>query len=558
MYDETPRMKAFQKEIQTHISLIRQISDSVSLKYKEIFADTMKYHFRKRRGILNGLGTIWKSITGNLDASDGEYFNECINKVSRDEREIENLLKNQISVTTSVIKNFNATIQSLQIDEQTFNADIDEIHKSIADISDILAFNNAQIKILSLCETLMESYTFLENSLSEIINAVAFARLKILHSSIITPADLIDSLKGISQSLQKANLPLPVYSSSIAQYIDIIELEAYQSDTKIVFVLKVPLVEPESYTLYHLYPIPILDNHTEFHHIIPTTRTFIARDDDSMLYVSLRDLKMCKNLRPNQKICSDVLPYPIDSDSICEAQLLKRTVFTLPRTCQVSLLYATDYNVEEIDHNLWLVTISEPLPVTIKCSGKEVLTKIIKTNSLLKLQPGCNSFIGSTRVQAKYIVEKYENITYKNFPVQIPFKCCEHMPGKPYVPRLKPLKLNKIDTDDLKIAQHKLDQYSDELDKMMNQPFIEKHSSWFTVLTITLVIVLAVLYFSCKCRRRRFPRIAAAPANDEDSPSPSTPLQRSIKRKSLCSILPKRRPSVKPQDLSEEMELRET
>lgn len=558
IYDETPRMKAFQKDILTHVSLIKQISESVNLKYREIFADTMKYYYRKRRGILNGLGTIWKSITGNLDASDGDYFNECINRVSRDEREIETLMKNQISVTTSVIKNFNATIQNLQIDEQTFNKDIEEIHKSLMDISDLLAFNDAQIKVLDLCETLMESYTFIENFLSEIINSIAFARLGVLHSSIINPLDLLNSLKEISQSLQKTNLPLPVYSSYIARYIDLIELEAYQSDTKIVFVLKIPLIEPESYTLYRVYPIPILDNHTEFHHIIPITRSYIARDDDSMLYVTPQDLKKCKNLNINQKICPDLLPYPIDSDSICEAQLLRRTTSTLPKTCQVSLLYASDYNVEEIDSNLWLISISGPLPVTIKCIDKEVITKIIKTNSLLKLQPRCSSFIGSTRVQAKYLVDKHENLTYKSSPVQIPFKCCEHMPAKSAIPQLKPLRLNKINTDDLKIAQHKLDHYSEELDKMIHQPFIERNMSWFIILTICVVISLMVLYAMYKCRRKRFPRITAKPADDDDDPQlpPTTPLQ-GVTKKISRSILPKRRPSFRARDLTEELELSE-
>lgn len=101
-------------------------------------------------------------------------------------------------------------------------------------------------------------------------------------AQFITPLDLIDSLKQISHSLHKNKLPLTVYTSSIAKYIDIIELEAYQSDSKVVFVLKIPLVDPETYTLYHSYPIMIPDNRTGFQHIISTIQKYIARDDDSM------------------------------------------------------------------------------------------------------------------------------------------------------------------------------------------------------------------------------------------------------------------------------------
>ena len=72
----------------------------------------------------------------------------------------------------------------------------------------------------------------------------------------------------------------------------------------------------------------------------------------------------------------------------------------------------------------------------------------------------CNGFIGSTRIQGKYLVEKYQNITYRNHVVSVPVKCCEHLPPKPYIPHIKPIKQSKIDIGDLNIAQHKLDKYS--------------------------------------------------------------------------------------------------
>ena len=49
----------------------------------------------RNNSIINGIGTIYKSITGNLDLSDGEYFNDCMDKTTRNEHEIEALLKNK-------------------------------------------------------------------------------------------------------------------------------------------------------------------------------------------------------------------------------------------------------------------------------------------------------------------------------------------------------------------------------------------------------------------------------------------------------------------------------
>lgn len=532
-------MNAFHAEVKVHISLLNQISNSIKSKFDEVFQDTKRY----KRGILDGIGTIFKSITGNLDASDGEYYSNCINKLNNDEHQLENLIKNQISVTTSVIKNFNSTIQKLRIDEETFNKDIKEIEKSIISMTDKLDLVYVKLKFLGICEQLMESYLYIEDNLNDVLNSVTFARLKIIHSSIITPGDLITSLQEISQNLHRNNLPLPAKSSKIAQYLDIIELEAFQSNSNLVFVLKIPLVEPQTYTLYRLYPIPILDNRTGLHHILPITNKYIAKDDDSLMYVSVPDPSICKPLFFGTKLCSNLFAYPIDNDAACEARLFKN-LQSLPQNCQTSLVYSQGYNVQELETNMWLTVISEPLHITISCPKRSSITEIIYKNSILKLQPGCSAFIGITKVQASS-----NNILVTNYnphPVLIPYDCCSKLPDKPELPKLKPLKLNHLNVEELEIAKHKLDQYSRDLDDLINQPFVEKHHSWFTYFIITLIICIIILYVSCKCRRRR--RLAIL----SSSGSPPPPPKPSRRFRSLTSILPRRRPSIHPEEGPEE------
>uniref|UniRef100_A0A6P7GUK3 Uncharacterized protein LOC114346648 n=1 Tax=Diabrotica virgifera virgifera TaxID=50390 RepID=A0A6P7GUK3_DIAVI len=204
--------------------------------------------------------------------------------------------------------------------------------------------------------------------------------------------------------------------------------------------------------------------------------------------------------------------------------------------------------------NLWLITVSDPLPITIKCESREVKSEIINTNHVLKLQPTCDAFIGSTRVHSQKLIDAYDNVTYKSHPVQIPFNCCNHFPDKIHLPDLKPLKLSKINTEDLEIAHHKLNQYSEELDKLINEPFVNKHMSWFTILTITVIVTLVVIYILCKCRSKRRFKIGIANTNDNDHPPspprhPETAFARNWKK-----ILPRRRPSIHLSDSIDEEE----
>lgn len=87
----------------------------------------------------------------------------------------------------------------------------------------------AKLKLFEMCESLLENYIFLKYNVDDAIDPITFSRLKILHSSIITPQDLVTSLQQISESFKKNNLPLEAKHSIQAEYLNIIELEAFQT-----------------------------------------------------------------------------------------------------------------------------------------------------------------------------------------------------------------------------------------------------------------------------------------------------------------------------------------
>lgn len=125
-----------------------------------------------------------------------------------------------------------------------------------------------------------------------------------------------------------------------------IGLYALQKDSRIIFVLRIPLVESETFKLFQIFPLRIQDEGTGLHHVILTLEKCIARNYDSMFYIPLPNIEKCKDLHFTTKLCEDSLPLPIDRNAICEAQLLKYQL-QLPQLCQSSLILAQDY-VKEI------------------------------------------------------------------------------------------------------------------------------------------------------------------------------------------------------------------
>lgn len=146
-------------------------------------------------------------------------------------------------------------------------------------------------------------------------------------------------------------------------------------------------------------------------------------------------------------------------------------------------------------------TVSHQLPVTTICPTKDPETKIVKENSLLKLQPQCNSFIGTTRVFATN--EEQNDTIHTNLIIpEIAYDCCEHLPNKEDLPHLKPIRINYLNLDELNTAQEKLNDYNNELNEIINEPFARRH--WNTITYVLIVCAcLFVLYVFYKCCRKR-------------------------------------------------------
>lgn len=547
--------KSFAVDLNTHISLLQQISNEIANKFEEVELDT-NTRPRRKRGLINAVGSVFKFLTGNLDSTDGEYYNNCINKIEKDEHELEILMKKQIMVVTSVIKSFNTTLRKFQLDEELFNKDLKQIEASIHDIYDDINLIETKLKVLQICQNLMESYTFIQNELNDILNAITFSRLKIIHTSIITPKDLLSALRTIAQSLDKNNLPLPIREAKVATYLELIELSAFQTMTRLIFVLNIPLTEPEMYTIYRLYPIPIPDNRTKLHYILPTIQKYIAKSDDSDQFILMSEIDSCKEVMYNVKLCKNLYSYPIDSNSICEAQLLKTQIINkLPENCQPISIYAQEYKIQLLKENIWLIAVTEQIPITIKCNNIDPISKIIDKNVIMTLQPNCLAFVGTTRVQALLNKVSEWHYNYSNV-IQVPFNCCQDYPenSHKYID-LKPIKLSQLNLDDLEIAKHKLDQYSKTLDDIIEEPFIKKYTPWFTYFFAVLVIIFVICYFCYKKRKRAFRIGIETSSNSPPHPPPPRQPTISLIGTSLRKVLPRRRPSVR---LSEPVENEET
>lgn len=78
--------------------------------------------------------------------------------------------------------------------------------------------------------------------------------------------------------------------------------------------------------------------------VLSISQKYIAKEDNSLMYISVRDLSASKQLGKDQKLCLELFAYPIDLNAMCESQLVKEFI-SVPNSCESSFISSPGYNV---------------------------------------------------------------------------------------------------------------------------------------------------------------------------------------------------------------------
>lgn len=72
---------------------------------------------RRKRGLFNSIGQALKVVTGTMDADDQQYYEEKINTIALDNRQIYQLEKDQLTIIQSTLWGVNKTTLEMKRNE---------------------------------------------------------------------------------------------------------------------------------------------------------------------------------------------------------------------------------------------------------------------------------------------------------------------------------------------------------------------------------------------------------------------------------------------------------
>ncbi|KAJ0179567.1 hypothetical protein K1T71_005279 [Dendrolimus kikuchii] len=334
----------------------------------------------KRAAWIGGIGTLSKTIFGTLDEDDAVKYDNAIQSIQNNEKSLGSLIKENILVTTSTLSKFNETLHKIKINEARLNEGIDKLSLQLKNLSFITEELKIKANINLILKSLETSVLTLSFQLEDLTNAIMFSSQNILHPAVLPPTQFyIHVLMNISNVV------------------------CYSLNNKIVFILRIPLVSPKEYSLYHNIALPTPHNimkPNSFSFIIPSSK-YIAMTKDKSEYCTLESLKECRVISAREFICDVITVYPTSANPSCESELISNVISTLPTQCQTDFIYGDLDLWKPLSNNNWIYVQSQNNKLYIECPKQKSLELNIVGTGILNIPNNCFAYCKSTKLIPK-------------------------------------------------------------------------------------------------------------------------------------------------------------
>lgn len=349
--------KAAENNEELHRAYKDQIENSLNLISKKIVFIAPRHRFR--RGFINGLGSIIKTITGNLDYEDAIKFENELSNLRNSIHSIDSSQKQTLFIAKHAVEEFSKQIELLDINQKKLGAMLKNATFSNNLIVSRLHFLDLYIQIDFSLQILLDKLVILED-------AMTFAQLEVMHPSIISPHSLIREMLNI----QKINQFRSVDNISIKNIHSIeksIGVKAYSTDNTLTFILEIPSTDPNPFDLIHLYSIPDKQNLT----IIPKSK-YLALGTNEYSYLE----EDCKKITQDVQLCTSLNTQPVEKSEDCIISLIKHE----SKNCTRAKMDLKQGKIQKLQDNKWLIILKEEQILRTLCGRKSDYKKITGIN----------------------------------------------------------------------------------------------------------------------------------------------------------------------------------
>ncbi|XP_026743758.1 uncharacterized protein LOC113505321 [Trichoplusia ni] len=476
----------------------------LSIRYNDIIRDYDSISHliesrSKRSAWFGGIGTLFKNLFGTMNEDDAINYSNAIQLIEKDQSKLSELVKQNILVTTSTLSSIEDSVNKISVNEQRLNDAIDDIalfQKNLTLLADKLILKTKFNGMLNLLESSLLTLSF---KLEDTVNAIMFSKLNILYPSIISPKQLFTELVNNYRFLaDNHQFPLSLTLENIHTLMNVSEIASYYNNNKVVFALKIPLVNSRSYDLYHNIPYPVSVTHDTYTMIIPSTK-YLAINRDRSYYSKLDNLSSCKTINSQYYICDNLDTYSCARTPICESDIISKALKSVPSNCKTQFIQGQLDIWQTLSNNTWLYVITNPSKLSIDCKASNTEV-IISGTGMINLPPYCIAFYKDSRLIPKY----YKTIKVQTIKINFNLvndSCCNSETLSKLKPQIPVLNLTNINLDSITSRRNlETSRIVNNLDKLIEKPHIVLYGEYYSYVTIIISVIIVIYIFVLFCK----------------------------------------------------------
>lgn len=471
----------------------------------------------KRSAWFGVVGTVFKHIFGTLDEDDARNYDNAVQALYNNDKKLADSLTKSIIVSQSAISNINKSLMEINVNQAKLSDVIDQLTTSIVNVTHAVNAISLRNRLSNILNVLQSNLLTISFKVEDLLNSILFVKSNTLHPSILTPNqlfnDIISNLKVIPKY---RDFPVNLDISNIHTLINIADLTCYYLNDKLMFIVKLPLVSLQQFSIYKNIPLPTPHANGSFNSfamILPSEQ-FLALSTDRLSYTYLKDLNNCKNILTETYLCEITDVYAVLNSPSCEIEIITKTLSSLPDNCPYKLIFGNIDIWHKLNNNKWVYIQSEPTKLTIDCNQK-LSEVVISGTGVLNIPPECVAF----HKNVKLITKVYPNITVpavsSDFNI-INDSCCSFNRLTKINVNISNVKIKSVNLENLKNFKAVSDQIVNDVKNLDNPTNFNNHISFPILSILSIIVVLSFITFYCYRKRKFSIKITTNPVQEQD------------------------------------------
>jgi Baculovirus F protein len=204
---------------------------------------------RNRRAIIDGIGKLSKWLFGTLDSDDEKYYYNYLETLNKNTQELKNNAIKQQSLLREITTKYHENFEILSDNQNLLKTQITNLKTNFKQV----VHSEQALSLSVTIDNLIIQLNIIRDLINNIETAVSFAKLNILHISIIEPNVLENIISNLRETYSNDQIPS---LKNVMNYYHLFSTQTIVKDNLIIFKIHIPILS-KSYKLFQMYPVPI-------------------------------------------------------------------------------------------------------------------------------------------------------------------------------------------------------------------------------------------------------------------------------------------------------------